>query len=162
MEQRLKEQRSHNEVLQRLLEEEFSSQDFLVTPEIEDEPKVGEKYSTARTGSPEEEKISSVGLMTEDSLNPRGRGICWERVAEFMQVHPEVCRAHESLKTVELVELIAKFYHFDKLFTLKKASKGGAVVLEDKTQGFFKGAVQVRFSELSRELKIELIKSFFP
>ena len=111
----------------------------------------------------QDEKItSSVDLRTEESFSQqRQHAIRWEKIAEFMRSNPDVCKAHESLSVLELLELISKFYHFDKLFTLRKANKE-RVLLEDNTKGFFQNLFSVQFNELSKDLKLTLIDSLIP
>ena len=96
--------------------------------------------------------------MTDESFNQSKHSISWHKVADFMRAHPEVCKAHETLNRMELLELIAKFYHFDKVFSLKKVSKEN-VVLEDNSKGFFPERFAIKFGDLSRDLKINLIKT---
>ena len=141
--------KTHEDVLNELLEDKDLMLDGLQTPgcfssqeinlsEAMNMPLQTDKYSTTRVAhdSPQEEKISSVELMTDESFNHGKHAISWHKVADFMRTHPEACKAHESLTRMELLELIAKFYHFEGVFSLKRVSKEN-VILEDNSKGFF-------------------------
>ena len=96
--------------------------------------------------------------MTDESLNKDGRSITWHKVTDYMRAHPEVCKAHNNLTSIELLELIATFYHFEGVFSLKKVTKEN-VILEDNSKGFFPECFTIKFGDLNRDLKINLIKT---